>query len=430
MKNMIRIVLWMLTLFVSSMWVEENAAQNASVSFQVGRCIQSFDAFAFHSSNPSSQETASRFSDWQIEAELPREESLEDVIIHYYQNINISLSRLYNGQQEIWITGHIYMDLQFTPLIIIFRPDSQSWDFLTANIGDTELYVNDLYVDNRNVIWGRTTWPTILQERSELDSVPVLSRYNEITQRFEVAEGVLEIPLPQEEIGVSTSVHQTIILLYNNNIFWIFAQGDGLYRYNPTTQITEQQAQLSDIFVDSIAVSPDGIIYFSTYGNRVGLTIAEIFTSRESFTLAEGNLLRFIPQTGEIESLPTPNETWPMFSGMLFDRQGRLWLGSVGYLESNGTWHLIHPDPEEYFENVADYTWRLPVPILESTDGLLWFNKFLDTGGQGEGTAWYDPQTAEGCLVTTYPTNIVEDANQQLWMVVHGALYRYSINAD
>jgi hypothetical protein len=54
---------------------------------------------------------------------------------------------------------------------------------------------------------------------------------------------------------------------------------------------------------------------------------------------------------------------------------------------------------------------------------------YLYTDGSGDGTAWYDPQSGEGCLIMNHAANIVEDAQNQLWMVTNGYLYRHSLNS-
>jgi hypothetical protein len=214
------------------------------------------------------------------------------------------------------------------------------------------------------------------------------------------------------------------IVLDQQGIFWIFVGFDGIYSYNPATKTTEKWIDLPELDVDYTALSPDGSIYFAHQ------------SSLGNFRLVGDELYQFFPETGKVESvgLPASNEEWPIFAGLLVDHIGRLWLGSTGYRDLGGAWHLMHPYPERYFEIVdtgrISYIWAFPRPILESSDGILWFQKYLDTSGQWEGTAWYDPNLGEGCLITNMPTNIVEDSHQQLWMMVDGILYRYSLNAQ
>jgi hypothetical protein len=185
-----------------------------------------------------------------------------------------------------------------------------------------------------------------------------------------------------------------------------------------TTQTTEQEIDLSGFYVTQAVSSLDGTIYFEKYTDR-------IYSTETFFRLVEGMLFQFSPETKEVVPLDIPDEPWPIFSGMLVDRARNLWLGAIGYREPDGTWYLIHPDPEGYFKHAGDAYWAPPRLILQSSDGILWYQKALDSDLRAEGTAWYDPQTGEGCMFTNLAADIIEDSEQQLWLVADGKLYKY-----
>jgi len=84
----------------------------------------------------------------------------------------------------------------------------------------------------------------------------------------------------------------------------------------------------------------------------------------------------------------------------------------------------LYPDTEKYFENIGNPTFATPHLMLESSNGLLWYKKYLDMGINHEGTAWYDPRTGQGCMFTNLAVNIIEDSKQQLWLVANGELYK------
>jgi hypothetical protein len=81
---------------------------------------------------------------------------------------------------------------------------------------------------------------------------------------------------------------------------------------------------------------------------------------------------------------------------------------------------------------VKDFnTGKTAAPIIESSDGTLWFEKFMDTSGAfGQGTGWFDPETGEGCRFTIEATSIVEDSNQTLWIVADEILYSYALDSE
>jgi hypothetical protein len=56
-----------------------------------------------------------------------------------------------------------------------------------------------------------------------------------------------------------------------------------------------------------------------------------------------------------------------------------------------------------------------------------------DLAGAGDmftGTAWYNPETGEGCMFTSFSARITEDDQQQLWMFAGGKLYRLPLATE
>lgn len=400
------------------------SVQSLLSSFQTEVCNNSFEIFAYDSSNWDMEADQSLLQDWQIEAKIPLEVPSKE----YYQGLDVSLARVYNGQEEVWITGQVYKEMRRELFIIIYYPHSSEWEFVTPNIGDTGFYATELFLDNNNAVWAKTAWERV-QDRSVSLNAPILSKFDESKRRFEVARGVLEFSPPVENVLGEQSIYYASadmakILLDENDIFWILIGNNGLYRYDPMQQVTERQDDLQDIFIGPTALSSEGNIYIWAGTNSTG------YTARDFYTATIGELLEYIPQTGELVSLGmpgTPDEMWPRFSGLLVDQNGRLWLGSVGFLEDNGTWHLLHTNAEAFMADDANFPWITPRPILESSDGRIWFKLFKDQGGRGEGTAWYDPRSEQGCVITNMPVNIVEDSQQQLWLLVEGKLYKHTL---
>ena len=69
-----------------------------------------------------------------------------------------------------------------------------------------------------------------------------------------------------------------------------------------------------------------------------------------------------------------------------------------------------------------------PEIMLESSNGVLWFDRFTDNS-QVDGTAWYNPETGQGCMFTNLVSTIAEDANHTLWFVARERLYKLSLGS-
>lgn len=379
-------------------------------------CIKSFQEFAY--SGPELKPKTDPVlpsSPWEIETMVP----IQQINGYFVSSVDIEITRSTDLQSEIWIAENLFATESSygnKNIFVVYQSEQQKWTTVSADIGNTGLFVRDLFVKADGSVWGRIIWD-VINVRPTLKKVPVLSKFNEHTQRFEFAEGVLEIPWRQDDF---TYFPWPEIVLDNNGIFWIFAKNDGIYRYDPTTQRTEKQTDLSNLNVTQATLSPDGSIYFVVFNEK-------IYSKESFFQLLDGMLFQFIPKTREVVPLKIPSEPWPIFSGILVDNIGRLWLGAIGYRERNGDWQLIHPDPEQYFTSAGDAYMMPPALILESSDKVLWYKKFLDDV-RADGTAWYDPRTGEGCMFTNKAVDIVEDSEQQLWLVAENRLFKYKLN--
>lgn len=372
------------------------------------QCIGSFHAYAYTVPEKGNalQETTLPPSPWLIEASLPASLKKDS-------HDTVAATRSVGDYIEVWINRESTNGLSDTTLreFLIYRTDIQEWKIVSAQVEDTEVFVDRLYVANDDSIWGGNAWDfdNATGFRTDLASAPVLSKYNEQTERFEFVQGIQMMPSVWER-----SDHFPIfskILLDSKGVFWIFAHADGIYSYDPSTQVIEHQAKTPDLQFRRVALAPDGSIYFLKRWESV------------QFALQNDELFHFFPETGEIEPLEIPRERWPAFGNMLVDHTGRLWLDTVGWRELDGIWHRMYPNPSQYFRKMeveADYRWATPNVILESSNGYIWYRA-------EKGMAWFDPQTEVGCWFTTENTNIVEDQENTLWMEANKKLYRFTM---
>jgi hypothetical protein len=371
-------------------------------------CIKSFHQFSYGGPEPRAAEREVIPPDLPWQRKL-NSSNLPDVGYPYTLN-QTELARSIDGHPEIWFyLGDRYFALNVQKGIAIYLPNSQALEVIPRYVDDTDLYVKELYIDSQGAIWGSVSWDN-LADYPDLTGVPVLSKFNENTRRFEFVEGVFETPL-HEEINY---IDATEIVLDHNDIFWIFANDGQIYRYDPVAQTTMRRDGLGTQVVYT-ALSSDGDIYFSLNDWNPGLM------------MHQGSLFRLSTASEEITVVEVP-EGWPLYAGLLVDRSEQLWLGAIGYRDLSNNWQLLHaPYLRTYADHLGQYMWAAPKILFEGSDGRLWFNKYLDSGLNAEGTAWFDPETKQGCMVTNVPTNVIEDADQRLWMTVDGVLYSYSL---
>lgn len=381
-------------------------------------CINSFQEFAYSGSDIDQTREISTILPpypWQVEAVLPTYDTRGYSLL----SVDTEVTRSINGSQEVWIVEHLSaseVGNSNKNVFMVYQTESHDWKTISADIQDSGFIVGNLFVTSDGSLWGQTVWDTTLRKQPAFKKIPVLSKFNENTQRFEFAEGVLEIPW----VLSSYNFFPWPQILVDNDTFWFFVRNDGLYWYDPSSQETEKRANLLNSDVTQAALSTDGSIYFEIYSEK-------IYSEESFFRLSDGMLFQFFPETDEIIPMNIPDGKWPIFTGMLVDIRDRLWLGATGYQEQNGEWKLIYPNPQNFFEHAGDIYWAPPTLILASSNGILWYKKFLDDT-RANGTAWYDPQTGKGCMFTNLAVNVIEDSEQQLWLVAGGKLYKNKIN--
>lgn len=378
-------------------------------------CLGSFEEFAYTVQDVPIQSLGTiipppdktpPLTPWQIETLVidPFESEVKG-------NLQVEITRSVDGSVEVWVKRDILNLDEETHIhdFLIYKPESGKWARVSAAIEDTGVFVNQLYVANDGSLWGRNHSTNF--HLSNVDRVPILSKLNEHTRRFEFDKYALEITIPEELFDFSNWAE---VLLDPKDVFWIIVPENSIYSYDLDKKIIVSHAEIIDLDVSAATLAPNGTIYFKREFIQAAIQEDEIF--------------QFNPKTGKITSIEIPDEPWPSISFMKADQHGRLWLNAVGWREQDGTWHLMHQNTEDYFENIytgQGYRWGSPEIILESSNGYLWFKK---PTAPNNGTAWFDPVTGDSCWFTNVDAYVVEDADQNLWLVADGKLYKYALN--
>lgn len=257
----------------------------------------------------------------------------------------------------------------------------------------------------------------------------MLSRYNELTGKFEPVEATRSMPNGVVDADPFTGDIPvwTETFLDSNNLFWFVVQRDAIYSFDPVTSEVTRRTDLKGVYLKEAILASNGTIYIRRYpSNPANLNF--------SFSLEKGEFMQYDPAKDQVETVDGPNGYWPTIGNLWADHSNRLWIGAVGFRDSEGKWNRMHPHPWLYMINVStgNFRWGSPAKIvLESSDGRLWFKRAIDED-RNWGMAWLDPNTMQGCWFTSEYTDIKEDTNHTLWMVADWSvpnkkLYKYEI---
>jgi hypothetical protein len=403
---------WLLIITISLLILLNACISQTDQVTGADECLETFETFVYHGPDQKRslfEEDIYPLPPWEVVSRLPAHRRKNTKFAEW-----ISIIRSSQGQDEVWVsritwTGQFYYEGGYQTETLIYHPENGKWErtIITDEIEDTGVYVQYLYETSDGALWSSVDLNTKLE--GELDQIPMLSQFNEKKQRFEFAPGA---PTFQKVEDVWSYFDWPIILLDQEDIFWIFIPKDAIYSYDTKTYETKKHTSITDIGILDVALAPDGSFYFRRplYGDN----------------LQEEEVFRFFPESGEIVPIEPPHESWP--DGPIFvDSKGNLWFGAIGYRTLEDSWHLLHPDPEGSLKNVyRGSQWASLRLSVETSNGLLWFRKWYDGAGDF-GEAWYDPNTGEGCWFSTVVFSLKEDSHQNLWGILDGKLYKYAL---
>lgn len=376
----------------------------------IDSCVTTFENFAYRAPLLDREIMRQRhLPSWNIEAELPLEQRFDLIALPV-------ATRHINHQNEIWIRySPLVSQVSYDDIFLIYTVETQTWETISAEI-ETDVYVRDVWVDQAGNIWGKTFW-IIGSDELITEEIPAFAQFDEEQRRFIFIE---DLPVIGNMLRGFYNNSAKIVFDQKNDIWMFNIDGGNIYRYDLSTLSSEFILSLDEAVIDVVASKE--YIYYRIYL----LPLDHNHLDR----VIQNTLYRISIDTMILEKLDVPDE-WPIYEGLYIDLEDRLWLGATGYRNHDGSWHLIHTETSMFFDLVDNgqisYVWGAARLIFQSSDGKMWFNRFLDTGGLVDGLAWYDPSTNEGCLITNQYTSIVEDANQQLWIVIDNVLYTHEI---
>lgn len=385
-------------------------AQDSQAAFPDAVCLNTFEAFAYADREKSRPGPfAYPTPAWTLYTSVPIERipnlpALEASQRRVYATV--VASRHYNNQHELWVVGTVTAPNFFIQsFLAIYQPEVNTWNFIPEVNSDPNLLTQQFFVTPDGTVWVSHQWSN--SALPAMASVPVLSRFNDDTGQFELVQTAPQVPVADRSLDPALSVPLKTIM-DEQGIFWVFNIDSAVYRFDPVVGVSERKVDLITVAprgVQDAAVAQDGTIYLSAYN---------------LYELLDDTVFQYQPQTNEIIPVPLPQERWPDYLTLYVDSRNWLWLGTVGYRDDAGEWHLLHTAVDEYFNGPFEAVVAADI-TTETSDGRLWA---APTYG---GIGWLNPVTGTGCSILRDSRLVFEDIEGYVWVGygTQGELYRY-----
>ena len=326
---------------------------------------------------------------WREEAVLPQGSS-ESLI----QESRFVGARISNAGVDIWIERNEFSGGQWTGKYLIYNPATSSWKQISGQITETGSFVGHAYISESGNIWGVNLYRSRFEGRN-----PTISKFDFGDGDF---KAIAEIPIKD--------LNENLITFDSSKeVFWLVSPNDGIYSYDLEEQKLTKHKSIPGFQVSEIYSLDSKKIYMSLIN----------FESK----ITELNIYEYSVDSNSLFQIKPPSEEWPNNGSLFVSSDGKLWLGANGWIDADHSWYLLHPKTELYLTDIWSPYSSSPVIILESTGGVLWLQRALDT--RADGIAWYDPETSKGCWITTLTGDIVEDHLHRLWLLAGEGLFRF-----
>lgn len=357
-------------------------------------CIPPFTEFSYYAGQgtPYPEKSVVPPTPWTMEATI----ELQTPVL-------LGVRTLPNNVNELWFLERFTLGSEKNAQnqVYSFRTDEAELKPVVLNEAflSSLFPINDIYITNDNSIW--TTDFTNSYSKN-----PILGKYDEINNEI--------LPVVKLfNISHHSSLPTLVLIDQNSDLFWFLVPYGYIYSYDPITDTLEKHISIGEKEIGGAAVTSNGKIY--------------IYALRFEHTSdgAGDALFLYSPTDGTLEQVTYYLERNYQPMSLYIDQDERLWMGSNGWMEPDGTWYQTVSSPlfvqatGELVGNRFDH-WFPPDIKFETSDGLLWFT------GRG-GTYSLDFENGEWCWVSTF-SEIVMDNDGNLWMLADGNLYYYEIN--
>jgi hypothetical protein len=350
---------------------------------------------------------------------LPGEEGMQispNWEIELETNDSLITTRKNNNEVELWFEENRIEENENPDFsnFLVYKPESKQWIRISGEIEQSGIFVKHIIMGFDDTVWGVINFDSFsLKEGTH--RLPVLSKLNETTQRFEFVEETASIPYTVNYQSSSDSNYWVSVVISQENLIWFFVPNDAIYIYDPVKNSIERDFELKEYIPANPVLAPNGDIYF--------VDQKSIFEKGFISSSSDVQINKINRQKNQIEQIPIRLDPWPPFKQIVVDHNGWLWLDALGYLDDQGRLYQLEKSSiflVPFFESGMDYRWSTPQILFESSDGRLWFNSL-------NGLAWLDFSERQWCWISTSQSKAIEDDNHVLWMTAYGKLHKREI---
>jgi len=314
---------------------------------------------------------------WERVSEIP-DEFISNEDEQWYSSV--FFTRTQPGYTEVWS----YVSDSDSTSTYIYRTDTKQWQLVPTTVR------GDWFVDHENNVWIIPFWFADKTQASlyRLDSDNTV------------------VPVVDSEHLLSNGQIDAI-QIGPDGVFWVqfYDESDNLSLYSFSPDTLKAELHLTDLFFsnDELVIDKDYNLYL----------MKDLDT-----------LMRYNPTTGETKTrkLPPDYVAYGRATSLYIDDNNRLWVSDRVWLDLSDTdlasINIVYRSPIfiDLIPGMANYVWYRPKPLIDTSDGRLWYTS-------SRGLAWFKPETGDWCLFTTDPGLIVKDSQQDLWIMVEDTLY-------
>lgn len=359
-------------------------------------------------------------SPWTTVSSLPPEIDGGDIVFGYQAT----------GGQEIWIRSrkHSFVEVydpfykQSFEEYWVYNINNDNWRSVSSTTSDGKAVAYTLFFDDqRNILLAgnipnsnETAATLSVYDAKKEIFVPITNTENLFENQIDKVYGSSYLMLPATDESNS------------EDLIWFLVQHDGIYSYDLNTNELRKRLDFKKSSIIQNTYLGNEMIKYGYVGknNLIYFTVYDATRTYSPPTIQDFPLFVYNSQINEVAPISPPLDPYPIFSNYLVDSAGNLWLDSLGWRDSALRWHkIVQPSIFISQNNEGYFSTDLAVPkiLLESGDGRIWFH-------HANGMISLDPKKGEWCWFTTYQSNIVEDSEQNLWMIADGKLYKLSLN--